>query len=272
MKKIFNLVAVTLASVLAFFNDQLYKLTTGYMLKNGLMLTAATYDQATLNQYRVNQAGESEIVRQRLYDFQVYPTAGLTQFTFFSLPVGQGKTSSSGATAGTAKTFADTNMDIGGALPRPKNYLVESIEVIFEPGSVSTADTYTAQTPAIYSATAALALLATTADVNIIRQGGWLEFTVGSKTYLTEAPLGTFPPKVHAEIDASIGSGLSAGAIGTLTSYWTGRPYYLDPPIVIESLQNFQVLIKFPAVLATPSGFNGRIGVIFDGVMYRAVQ
>lgn len=235
------------------------------------------YSVDTLNAYKVNRPGQTEVIRQRLYDFQVYPTAGSTQFTFFTNPVGQGKTSSSGATAGTPKSYADTNMDISGALPRPKSYLIESVEVIFEPGSSSVADTFTRANPNQFITTAAAALLDQVADVNLIRITGWLELYIGSKTYLTEAPLGTFPPKVHLEMDVAVAqngtsSQATASESGATNARWGGRPYYMDPPITLESLQNFAVFLKFPVLTATPSGWNGRIGTVFDGVMFRLSQ
>ena len=107
------------------------------------------YSLATLRQYAVNVPGSSEVIRQRLYDFQLYPTAGQVQLAFFQLPIGQGIATGIGAPVGSAKTYADTNMEVSGALPRPKNYLVESIEIVLEPGSVNTASTYTPAVPCL---------------------------------------------------------------------------------------------------------------------------
>ena len=231
------------------------------------------YDLATLSSYAVNRPGQAEVIRQRLYDFQLYPTAGATQFTFFAVPIGQAGTSSSGLVNTGTKTYADTNMETSGSLPRPKSYLVESIEVMFEPGSVATAGTYTVQSPVQFAGVAAAAVSAQVSDVNIIRQAGWLEFYIGSKTYLYEAPLGVFPPKVRLEIDAAVASNSATTAEVSITAAkWGGRPYYMDPPITLESMQNFAVYLKFPAVVATPSGFNARVGVVFDGVLFRNSQ
>jgi len=231
------------------------------------------YNVQTLAAYRVNQPGTAEVIRQRLYDFQVYPTAGQAQFTFFALPIGQGITSAQGAVVGSAKTYADTNMELSGALPRPKNYLVESVEVIFEPGSVATANTYVPALPNQFLAASAAAVLSQIQDVNLLRQSGWLEFYIGSKTYLYEAPLGVFPAKVRMELDAAVSSNSATTAeVAAVSAKWGGRPYYMDPPITLESLQNFAVYIKFPGAVATPSGFNARLGIAFDGVLYRNSQ
>jgi hypothetical protein len=51
-----------------------------------------------------------------------------------------------------------------------------------------------------------------------------------------------------------------------------GRPYYIDPTIALQPAVNFEVLLRFPAAVATPSGFNARVGVILDGYFMRASQ
>ncbi len=229
--------------------------------------------QDALNAYKVNRPGMGEVVRQRLYDYQLIPTAGAAQFTYFALPLGQGITSAVGAVVGTAKTYADTNLTNAGMLPKPISYLIESIEINFEPGSVATANTFTPILPNIFIAVAAAAALSQIQDVNQYRIAGWLELFIGSKTYLWEAPLGVFPPKVCLELDAAIASNSATTAeVAAVAAKWGGRYYYLDPPITLESQQNFAVFIKFPGAVATPSGFNARMGVIFDGVLYRLSQ
>ncbi|NBS80103.1 hypothetical protein EBS57_10020, partial [bacterium] len=98
---------------------------------------------ADFNARRVTNPGQSEVIRQRLYDYQLYATAGVTQLTFFQNPIGAGITSAIGGTVGSAKTIWDTNMQLAGTLPSGIAYMVESIEVLFLPGSVSTTNTYT---------------------------------------------------------------------------------------------------------------------------------
>lgn len=231
------------------------------------------YNLATLDQYRVNRPGETEVVRQSLYDYNLYPTAGQAQLSFFQTPVGQGVTSALGAAVGTPKTYADTNMDLAGQLPRPKSMLVESIEVICTPGASAAANTFTHAPPNVFNAVAAAAVLAQISDVNIIRTSGWLELYLGSKTYLTEANLGRFPAKVHLDLHGAIASNSATTAeVGAMIAHWAGRPYYLEPKITIDSLQNFAVFLKWPGAVATPSGFNARVGVILDGVIYRLSQ
>ncbi len=236
-------------------------------------LSGGDYNLDTLNAYKINRPGMGEAVRQRMYDFLLYPTAGQNQLTFFALQLGQGITSSLGAVVASAKTYADTNMEVSGALPRPKSYLLESIEIVMEPGGSAAANTFTHASPNTFAAVAALAQLQAIADVNILRISGWFELYIGSKTYLWEAPLGTFPPKVRLEIDGALASNSATTAeVSALIARWSGRPYYMEPPITIESMQNFAVYLKWPGAVATPSGFNARVGVVFDGVLFRLSQ
>jgi len=219
--------------------------------------------------YSVTGQG-TEGIRQSLYDHLLYPTAGLAQFNFFSLPKGQGKATALGSVAASPKTIADTNMDIGGQLPAGKGFCVTSIEVPFYAGSVATADTYTPAVPGFFNAAAAATLEAQLADVNSFYQSGSLQLYIASKVCLEEAPLMRFPPKCSLEVDGSVASNsATVGALGFSTARAKGRPYMVEPPIYFEPNVNFVVQLNFPAAVATPSGFNARVGVIMDGYLYR---
>jgi hypothetical protein len=228
---------------------------------------------ADFNSRRVTNPSQSEVVRQRLYDYQLYPTAGSTQFAFFQQPIGQGLTSAVGGTVGAGKTQWDTNMELGGTLPSGKAFLIESIEVIFFPGSVSTSNTYTPVKPLEFNATAAATTGFQMADVNSFYQSGMLELNILSKNYLRETPLIAFPPKTAFNLDAAIATNSATTAVNIAENMRAaGRPYYIDPTIALQPAVNFEVLIRFPAAVATPSGFNARIGVILDGYFMRASQ
>ena len=228
---------------------------------------------ADFNARRVTNPAQSEVVRQRFYDYQLYPTAGQTQLTFFSQPIGQGITSALGGTVGSAKTLWDTNLELPNTLPSGKAFMIESIEVLFFPGSVNTANTYTPASPVLFNATAAAAVAAQAADVNTIYQAGMLELNILSKNYLRETPIIAFPPKANFELSAAIASNSATTAeVGLVNMKAGGRPYYISPEIALQPAVNFEVTIKYPAVVATPSGFNGRIGVILDGYFMRASQ
>lgn len=228
---------------------------------------------ADFNARRVTNASQSEIVRQRFYDYQLYPTAGVTQLTFFANPIGQGKTSAVGGTAGTPKTLWDTNLELPSTLPSGKAFMVESIEVLFIPGSVSTTDTFTLVKPLEFNATAAATIAAQLADVNSFYMSGMLEFNILSKNYLRETPLIAFPPKANFALDSAISSNSATTAVNVVQNMRAaGRPYYISPEIALQPAVNFEVILKWPAAVATPSGFNGRVGVIMDGYFMRASQ
>jgi hypothetical protein len=229
---------------------------------------------AQLQALAVNQAG-IEGIRQSLYDNLVYPQAGVNQLVFFQNPQGQGFTSALGGVVGQAKSVADTNMEASGQLPAGKTFLITSIEVPFYAGLSAAANTYTIAPPEVFNGTAAAAVLAQVGDVNQFYQSGSLKLFIGSKTYLEEAPLMRFPPKCHLQIDGAIGlAGTNAqpGTLASVSAKAVGRYYDVDPNIPLVSTQNFVVQLNWPGALALPSGFNGRVGVILDGFMYRNSQ
>jgi hypothetical protein len=222
---------------------------------------------------RVTNPGQSEIIRQRLYDYQLYATAGATQIAFFQQPVGQGITSAIGATVGSTKTMWDTNMELGGQLSSGKAYLVESIEVLFLPGTVATANTYTQAGFNGFAAVAAVTVANWVNDVNTFYQSGMLELNVLSKNYLRETPLLAFPPKAHFDLSAAVATNSATTAEVTQSfAKVAGRPYYIEPRVTLQPAVNFDVTLRWPALVATPSGFNARVGVILDGYMMRASQ
>jgi hypothetical protein len=229
--------------------------------------------QSDFSGRRVINPNQSEVVRNRFYDYALYPTAGVGQIVFFSQPLGQGVTSAQGAVVGSAKTIFDTNLDLPSTLPSGKGFFIESIEVMFQPGSVSTANTYTPANLAVFNAAAAAAVYGSVNDVNTFYQSGLLELNILGKNYLRETPLLAFPPKAHLDVVAGVASNsATVGTIGIAFAKAFGRPYMLVPEITLESAVNFDVTIKWPGVVATPSGFNGRIGVYLDGFFQRASQ
>jgi len=231
-----------------------------------MMPTAADF-----NARRVTNPGQSEIIRQRLYDYQLLSNSGSTQLSFFQQPVGSGLTTALGGTVGAVKTLWDTNMTLGGTLPSGQAYMVESIEVVFFPGSVTTSNTYTPIGQSVFNATAAATVAAAANDVNTFYQSGMLEFNILSKNYLRETPLIAFPPKANFNLDAALASNsATTGEVALLQARAAGRPYYIDPSISLQPAVNFEVVIKWPAAVAL--SFNARVGVVLDGYFMRASQ
>lgn len=212
--------------------------------------------RAELSKYSVNRPGW-EVIKQSLYDYQAYAAAGQTQLTFFALPVGQG-----------GKTLSDTNMSLAGQLPANQEFLVQSIEVMFWPSVPVVA----AANPSSFGAQAVAAGIN---DVAIVARTGNLTFTIGSKPYLQEAPLGRFPPKTHLQINAALSD--ASTVAGNLQSriayaYSVGRPYLITPvDLNLVSTQNFQVTLNWPEGVQAITN-PGRIGIILDGLLYRRSQ
>jgi hypothetical protein len=231
---------------------------------------------ADFNSRRVTNPGQAEVVRQRFYDYLLYPAAGQAQLTFFSQPIGQGITTALGAVVGTGKTQFDTNLELPNTLPSGKQFMVESIEVLFLSGSVSTANTYTPMQFGAFNATASAANVQVIGGVNDVMsfyQAGMLELNVLSKNYLRETPLLCFPPKAHFDFSGDVSSNAAAtGVTGFALAKASGRPYYISPEITLQPAVNFEVLLRYPAAVPLPSGFNGRVGVILDGFFQRASQ
>jgi len=226
---------------------------------------------ADFNARRVTNPGQSEVIRARLYDFQIAAAAGSTQYTFFQSPIGQGTTSAVGATVGTTKTFWDTNQELGGQLPSGKSFLIESIEVVFFPGSTATG--YIPAAEGYVGTSATLAQVQDINDVNTFYQSGLLELNILSKNYVRETPVIAFPPKANVDLSAStsvVTGGNNVQGANLLKA--GGRPYFVEPSIALQPAVNFEVVIKYPAAVALPSGFNGRVGVILDGYLMRASQ
>jgi len=225
---------------------------------------------ADFNARRVTNPSQSEVIRQRLYDYQIYPAAGITQLTFFQTPVGQGTTSAVGATVGTAKTFWDTNMELGGQLPSGKAFMIESVEVVFFAGSTSTG--FIPEPLAFVGATAASAQVNPILDNNVFYQAGLLELNVLSKNYLRETPAIAFPPKANFDLSASYANGNVSVSQGSQVLKAAGRPYFVEPSIALQPAVNFEVVLRYPAAVALPSTKNGRVGIILDGYTMRASQ
>jgi len=203
-----------------------------------------------LSAYDVNVVGKYEVNRQTLYDTVVYTGAtGQTSLSFFQNPIGQQ------ISAGVFKTVQDTNMTSAGMMPAPVNFLIESVELMFIPGS----------NPFALNADAAEYFN----DVFTFKSNGSLRLGIGDKAQLTEAPLGVFPPKTTLDVSSSIGGNTTQNFV------WAdlvGRPYYLDVPLLLRPNQNFDVRLDWKIPLPLPSGLNGRIICKLDGLRYRLAQ
>lgn len=207
-----------------------------------------------IGKFDVNRANQIEAIWSPLYDYGAagnYLAAGQTQLMFFQVPQGQ-----------SSKTLADTNMEIAGSLPAPKQLLVTSVQVCFWPAIASMART------------GAVATLDGDfiKDVYTVFTSGFLKFFVGSKDYVVDAPLGVFPQPQRLEGWGAVSTG-TGDATGSEQNYaaWVG-PVYEIAPIRLISTQNFNVSLNWPTAVALPSAQAGRIGVRLGAYLYRLSQ
>lgn len=222
---------------------------------------------------RVINGQQSEVIRKRYYDYMLYPAAGSLSINFFSQAIGQGQATAPVSAAGALKTIADTNLEMPNTLPSGREFLVESIEVEFFPGSVSTANTYTAQAVAQFNAANSLALSGGVNDTNIFLQSGTLTLSILSKPYMQDGPMKSFPSKTQMEISGFTNStSATASALVVGSAKACGRPYYLEPPITLQPAVNFSFVYTVPALVPMPSTFNARMGVVLDGYEMRSSQ
>jgi hypothetical protein len=209
-----------------------------------------------LGNFNVNRPDLYEAIRQPLYDFTNYAAAGQTQLQFFQTPVGQ-----------SGKTLADTNMRAAGQMPQPQFYLIKSIQVKFYPGV----------SPGLFVTTAAVTNFAN--DVYAFAKSGYLELFIGSKSYLDLGPLDLFPAENRMAvtgayaIDIKQATAADAQAEASIDYAATaGKPFFVDPAVLLVPNQNFSVTLNWPTAVSLPSGQIARIGVMFDGYLYRQSQ
>jgi len=218
--------------------------------------------RAQLDAYNVNREGW-EAITNSLYDSAAYAAAGVTQLSFFNLPVGQG----TGFGGGT-KTLSDTNMTLAGQMPANQEFLIKSIEVQFQP----TTPTVAAAMPASLDAAATAAQVIIN-DAYIFYRSGNLNLNIGAKSYCQEAPLMKFPPKAYFDLHSALAASTTADTKALKTGFATarGRPFLMQAPLRLVSNQNFGVTLNWPEglqAIANPA----RVFVILDGVFYRRSQ
>lgn len=204
-----------------------------------------------------------EALTQSIYDSSAYASAGTTQATFFALPQGQGT-----GRGGGAKTATDTNMVLAGQMPANQMFLIGEIEVDFLP----TTPTVAGQLPADFGAQAAASIVN---DAYIFYRGGNLILSIGSKPYMTEAPLMKFPPMSVFEVQGALADTTTAAAASQSRISFAGargQPYTLAPNnLLLVSSQNFSVQLNWPEgvqAITNPAW----VYVTLNGTLYRKAQ
>lgn len=206
-----------------------------------------------MKRYDVNRAGAVEALWAPLYDYQTYPAAGVNELIFYQVPQGQG-----------GKTQDDTNIEIAGSLPAPKEFLITSVQVVF----------YPAADPG-RTDTIALGSVATNwNDVYALSQSGHLRLFIGSKEYVLDAPLGKFPPRwwIRGSDAVAVAQTAVTTDNGSIIDYAVfGGPIYEVVPYRLIPTQNFSVTLRF-ANGVVPITADSRIGVVMGGFLYRLSQ
>jgi hypothetical protein len=218
-------------------------------------------DLATFQKYGVNVQGVTDVIWQPLYDHLSYPAAGTSSLEFFQVQKGQGATTAPGASG--AKSLNDTNMTLGGQLPQPQSHLTLGISFRLYPGVAPGEG-------AVTNANAGRFVN----DVWNVFKAGAVEFIVGEKPRVQEAPLGKMGSQVSLGGFAAMSDQTTAAA--TLFSQvdyaYIRSPIYRIAASAIPWGQNFIVRVTYPALVTLPSAAAMRIGCDLHGWLARAAQ
>jgi hypothetical protein len=210
----------------------------------------------------------SDVIWQPFYDSIAYPSAGGTSFSFYSLPLGQGVSSTPGAGA-VGKLLTDTNLGVGNQLMKGNAFFMIASESDFYPG-VNNANLPLSLQPGKLNGLTATSIGQFVNDVWSVGMGGVKTLTVGTdRKYIQDGPLKQFPPVTRMALQAAL-SGGSITTAGQEIAYavWSGRPYSVVP-IYIDTNQQFNMNVVFPAAIPTPSTTIGRLIDRMDGYLIR---
>jgi hypothetical protein len=220
-----------------------------------------------------------QALRWQWYAWITYPALGASELNFFGNAVGQGAT-----------TLADTNLPKAGSFGQT-HFLVKTISTgikigqenldAFSLANLTTNDTQTLSSDILLG----------------FAQAGVLSFNIGARPFATIPKPFMYAPPTGNEVDfdnAYVGENtFIAGPPPSATDQVVGTPlvkqtrlrsnvYRVDPNILIEAEQQFEVKINFPSgnvpIISTAIATNAdvlstlKVGVILDGVLLRPMQ
>lgn len=222
--------------------------------------------------YGVNVEQGMEVIYQPIYDFKDYPDTGQKVFTFFQQTIGGGATPT---------TIRDTNVEGAGQFPSPQRFLVQAVEVHY----YSSTDPYTSGIDFSDAAAGANAGAGDQAnDVYRVLKEGSLVLRIGSKDYVTQAPLVVMPASNKFVAQFAVASGNAVVVAETDVGGYmapAGPSYNLQAhkvPLWIPPNQNFNVKIEFDTEIPVNRNLKAefvdtsRIGVRLCGLLYRSRQ
>jgi len=217
-----------------------------------------------------------QAIRWQWYSYVTYPSAGSTELNFFGQVAGQ---------AGV--TLQDTNLPKAGSFGQT-HFQLKSISTDIQIG-VNDVDGFTRANQATLD-TRALA----SDFLGGFVQAGVLNFSVGARPFATVVKPFQYAPPPGSPLDLantyvnqiSAAPVPAAGAAQVVGVPWVTQTkmrsnvYFVDPNILIEAEQQFNVKLSFPSgvvpVLATNVVNNDtnplKVGVILDGLLLRPVQ
>ena len=217
-----------------------------------------------------------QAIRWQWYSYVTYPSAGTTELNFFGQVAGQ---------AGV--TLQDTNLPKAGSFGQT-HFQLKSISTDIQIG-VNDVDGFTRANQATLD-TRALA----SDFLGGFVQAGVLNFSVGARPFATVVKPFQYAPPPGSPLDLantyvnqiSAAPVPAAGAAQVVGVPWVTQTkmrsnvYFVDPNILIEAEQQFNVKLSYPSgavpVLATnvvnDSTNPLKVGVILDGLLLRPVQ
>ena len=217
-----------------------------------------------------------QAIRWQWYSYITYPSAGTTELNFFGQVAGQ---------AGV--TLQDTNLPKAGSFGQT-HFQLKSISTDIQINN-NDVDGFTRANQASID-TRALA----SDFLGGFVQAGVLRFSVGARPFATIVKPFQYAPPPGSPLDydntyvnqISAAPVPAAGASDVVGVPWVTQTklrnnvYFVDPNILIEAEQQFNVSLQFPSgavpVLATnvvnDSSNPLKVGVILDGLLLRPVQ
>jgi hypothetical protein len=217
-----------------------------------------------------------QAIRWQWYSYITYPSAGATELNFFGQVAGQ---------AGV--TLQDTNLPKAGSFGQT-HFQLKSISTDIQINN-NDVDGFTRANQASLD-TRALA----SDFLGGFVQAGVLRFNVGARPFATivkpfqyapppGSPLdydNTYVNQISAAPVPAAGAGQVVGVPWITQTKIRNNVYFVDPNILIEAEQQFNVSLQFPSgvvpVLATnvvnDSTNPLKVGVILDGLLLRPVQ
>ena len=217
-----------------------------------------------------------QAIRWQWYSYVTYPSAGTTELNFFGQVAGQ---------AGV--TLQDTNLPKAGSFGQT-HFQLKSISTDIQIAN-NNVDDFTRANIATLDTRA----LASDYLLGFV-QAGVLNFSVGARPFATipkpfqyapppGSPLdldNTYVNQISAAPVPAVGASQVVGVPWVTQTKMRSNVYFVDPNILIEAEQQFNVKISFPSgnvpILATnvvdDTTNPVKIGVILDGLLLRPVQ